>query len=65
MGLRRRVLPPLNAVRSFEAAARRGSLTEAAEELGVTHGAVSRQVGLLEAWLGGPPSSAGAGAAWR
>ncbi len=54
MSLRRRVLPPLNAVRSFEAAARRGSLTEAAEELGVTHGAVSRQVGLLEAWLGGP-----------
>ena len=35
-------------------AARRGSFKEAANELGVTHGAVSRQVHLLEEWLGGP-----------
>jgi LysR family transcriptional regulator, glycine cleavage system transcriptional activator len=50
----RRPLPPLNAVRAFEAAARRGSFKEAAAELGVTHGAVSRQVRLLEEWLGAP-----------
>lgn len=47
-----RKLPPLNAVRSFEAAARHVSFTKAAEELHVTHGAVSRQVALLEEWLG-------------
>jgi LysR family glycine cleavage system transcriptional activator len=47
-----RKLPPLNAVRSFEAAARHVSFTKAAEELHVTHGAVSRQVALLEDWLG-------------
>lgn len=45
-------LPPLNAVRAFEAAARLGSLTRAAGELNVTHGAVSRQVQALETWLG-------------
>jgi LysR family glycine cleavage system transcriptional activator len=45
-------LPPLNAIKAFEAAARRGSFTRAAEELGVTHGAVSRQIRLLEEWLG-------------
>ena len=50
----RRRLPPLNAVRAFEAAARHGSFKEAAGELGVTHGAVSRQVHLLEEWLGSP-----------
>jgi len=48
----RRELPPLNALRSFEATARLGSLLAAAEELCVTHGAVSRQVKLLEAWAG-------------
>jgi len=47
-----RRLPPLNALRAFEAAARHGSLTKAAEELCVTHSAVSKQVALLEAWLG-------------
>ncbi|HEX4326523.1 MAG TPA: LysR family transcriptional regulator, partial [Burkholderiales bacterium] len=47
-----RKLPPLNAVRSFEAAARHVSFTKAAAELNVTHGAVSRQVALLEQWLG-------------
>ncbi|WP_458098073.1 LysR substrate-binding domain-containing protein [Roseomonas sp. WA12] len=49
-----RRLPPLNAVRAFEAAGRHSSLTKAAAELGVTHGAVSRQVAQLEAWLGVP-----------
>ncbi|WP_043838209.1 LysR substrate-binding domain-containing protein [Muricoccus aerilatus] len=49
-----RRLPPLNAVRAFEAAGRHSSLTKAAAELGVTHGAVSRHVAQLEAWLGVP-----------
>ena len=49
-----RLLPPLNAVRAFEAAARHGSFKDAADELGVTHGAVSRHVRLLEDWLGPP-----------
>ncbi len=43
-----RRLPPLNALRAFEAAARLGSLKKASEELHVTPGAVSRQVALLE-----------------
>jgi LysR family glycine cleavage system transcriptional activator len=47
-----RKLPPLNAVRTFEAAARHVSFTKAADELHVTHGAVSRQVALLEEWFG-------------
>jgi len=45
---------PLTALRSFEAAARHGSFTRAAEELHVTQGAVSRQVQALEARLGVP-----------
>jgi len=47
-----RSLPPLNALRAFEAAARLGSVSRAAAELHVTHGAVSRQVKLLEDDLG-------------
>lgn len=47
-----RKLPPLNAVKAFEVAARHVSFTKAAAELNVTHGAVSRQVALLEDWLG-------------
>ena len=47
-----RRLPPLNAVRAFEAVARNTSFTRAAHELSVTQGAVSRHVGTLEAWLG-------------
>src|ERR687893_2550658 len=47
-----RRLPPLNAVRAFEAAARSESFTRAAEELCVTPGAVSHQVKALEAALG-------------
>src|ERR1700738_3149345 len=45
-------LPPLNAIKAFEAAARLGSFTRAAEDRSVTHGAVSRQIRLLEDWLG-------------
>ena len=48
----KRTLPPLNALRAFEAAGRLGSFKEAAAELHVTHGAVSQQVRLLEEWLG-------------
>ena len=45
-------LPPLNGLRSFEAAARHLSFTRAADELGVTPGAVSQQVKSLEGALG-------------
>lgn len=44
-------LPPLNPLRAFEAAARHGSLTKAAAELSVTHGAVSHQIRALESAL--------------
>jgi LysR family glycine cleavage system transcriptional activator len=47
----RRRLPPLNALRAFEAAARHESFSRAAEELHVTHAAVSHQVKTLETWL--------------
>ncbi|WP_425964932.1 LysR family transcriptional regulator [Rhizobium nepotum] len=47
-----RRLPPLNALRIFEVAARTGSYVEAGVELGLTHGAVSRQIAALEGWLG-------------
>ncbi len=43
-----RKLPPLNALRAFEAAARHQSFTRAAEELSVTQAAVSHQVKALE-----------------
>src|SRR2546430_8315351 len=49
---RLRRLPPLNALKAFEAAARHESFTRAAEELCVTQGAVSHQVKALEAELG-------------
>ena len=41
-------LPPLNPLRAFEATARRGSVSAAARELNVTHGAVSHQITALE-----------------
>lgn len=47
-----KILPPMNPLRAFEAAARLGSLTIAAEELGVSQVAVSRQVRVLEDYLG-------------
>jgi DNA-binding transcriptional LysR family regulator len=50
----RQKLPPLNALRVFEVAARAGSYSAAARELNLTHGAVSRQIAILEDWLGQP-----------
>lgn len=49
-----RDLPSLNALRAFEAAARLGSMSLAARELFVTHGAISRQIRALEEALGQP-----------
>jgi len=43
---------PLETLRAFEAAARLGSFSSAAEKLNLTHGAISRQVAKLESWLG-------------
>ncbi len=51
MGSRRK-LPPLTALTAFESAARLASFTKAANELGVTQAAISRQIHLLEAYLG-------------
>jgi LysR family transcriptional regulator, glycine cleavage system transcriptional activator len=48
----RRRLPVLNTLRAFEAAARHGSFTRAAEELCLTQGAISHQVKALEDELG-------------
>jgi len=47
-----RRLPSLNALRVFDAAARRASFSAAAQELCVTHSAVSHQIRQLEDWLG-------------
>ena len=47
-------LPPLNALRAFEAAARLQSLKKAAAELNVTPAAISHQVKLLEDFAGRP-----------
>ena len=44
--------PPLNALRAFEAAARLGGFSNAAEELCVTPGAISQHVKALEDWVG-------------
>lgn len=46
--------PPLTALRAFEAAARLGGFTRAAEELCVTPGAIAQQIKQLEAWAGAP-----------
>ena len=48
----RRRLPPLAALRAFDAAARNGSFTRAAKELRVTQSAISRQIARLEVDLG-------------
>ena len=47
-----RSLPPLNALRAFEAAARHLSFSRAAEELGVTQGAISKHIIALEDFVG-------------
>lgn len=47
-----KTMPPLRALVAFEAAVRRGSFKQAAEELSLTPGAVSQQVRKLEQWLG-------------
>src|SRR6202171_5828310 len=47
-----RQLPPLNALRAFEAAARHLSFTRAADEMNVTQAAISHQVKALEERLG-------------
>jgi LysR family transcriptional regulator, glycine cleavage system transcriptional activator len=45
-------LPPLPALRAFEAVARRGNLSDAAGELLVSHSAISHQIKQLQEWLG-------------
>lgn len=47
-------LPPMNALRAFEAVARLGSVSRAGDELHVTHSAVSHQIRVLEEWIGTP-----------
>lgn len=51
---RRDPLPPLHALRHFEAVARHGSFAAAAADLRVTHWAVGKQIRLLEDWFGVP-----------
>ena len=48
----RRKIPSSTALIAFEAAARHGSFARAAEELSLTEGAISRQIGRLESFLG-------------
>lgn len=50
----RRRLPPLNALRAFEAAARHLSFEKAGDDIAVTASAVGQQVKALEAWMGRP-----------
>ncbi len=50
----KRLLPPLLALRAFEAAGRHRSFSNAANELNVTQGAISRQIKLLEEFLHAP-----------
>lgn len=50
--LARRLLPPMAALHSFAAAARHSHFSRAGAEVGLTQSAVSRQVALLEDWLG-------------
>ncbi|MDQ0321447.1 LysR family glycine cleavage system transcriptional activator [Pararhizobium capsulatum DSM 1112] len=53
-------LPPLNPLRAFEATARRGSVSAAARELNVTHGAISHQIRALELSFNAPLFERGA-----
>jgi LysR family glycine cleavage system transcriptional activator len=50
----REIIPPFLSLRVFEAAARLGSFTRAAEELGITAGAVSQHIRVLEEFAGQP-----------
>jgi len=50
MPAHRRSLPPLNALRAFEAATRLGSFKDAATELAVTHGAISMSACWRTGW---------------
>ena len=59
-----RRLPPLKALRAFEAAARHLSFKAAADELGLTPTAISHQIRLLETLQAAPCSAAGRGR-WR
>ena len=52
--MQRRRLPPLNALRAFESAARHMNFSRAADELSVTPGAVSQQIQNLEDYIGAP-----------
>ncbi len=52
--MKRDRLPPLEWIRAFEAAARRGSFTAAAEDVGRTQAAISQRIGHLEKHLGTP-----------
>lgn len=46
------ILPPLNTLQAFEAAARYSSLSKAGDELNITHAAISGQMKRLEEWMG-------------
>ena len=61
----RRSLPSLNALRAFEAFGRHGRMTLAADELCVTHGAISRQIRSLETALALDLTGCGVGHAAR
>ncbi|MGB8810548.1 MAG: LysR family transcriptional regulator, partial [Acinetobacter calcoaceticus] len=47
----RRKIPSSSSLQAFEAAARHGNFARAAEELSLTEGAISRQIGRLESFL--------------
>src|SRR3546814_8616898 len=49
-----RKVPPLKSILAFESVIRLGNVTKAANELFVTHGAISKQIAALEDWLGRP-----------
>ena len=51
-GIKMANIPPLNSLKAFEASARYGSFTIAADELSVTQGAISKQIKILEEYLG-------------
>lgn len=48
----RKHLPPLSMLLGFVTAARHGTISQAAKEIGLTQGAVSRQIAVLEGWVG-------------